>query len=370
MKKLLLLTMAVLTLSLPARAADGDEFIVDNLKYTVLSEAAHTVSLIGYVSEPAGEVIIPSKVSNAGTDYMVTMLGTDAFHSCKNLTSVIIPNSVTEIAHAVFYDCESLVSVYIPNSVTKIGELVFCVCSFTSFEIPNSVTEIGRYTFSRCYNLSSISIPTSIRSIAKGLFANCTSLTSIDIPDSVTEIGQNAFGGCTGLTSINIPNSVTEIGSTAFRECTSLTSIVIPNSVTRIKDWTFGECTSLSSVKIPESMWIIDRNAFSSCKSLTRLYSYVAYPPIAYYETFAEVPADAVVYVPKGCIDVYSAAEGWNRFSDFREMDSGIDEVEVDGADGPVEYYNLGGVRVSGDALVPGVYIKRQGAEASKVIVK
>lgn len=48
---------------------------------------------------------------------------------------------------------------------------------------------------------------------------------------------------------------------------------------------------------------------------------------------------------------------------------SGVADVAVDANDAPAEYYNLQGVRVSGE-LVPGIYIRRQGNTAVKVMVK
>ncbi len=47
---------------------------------------------------------------------------------------------------------------------------------------------------------------------------------------------------------------------------------------------------------------------------------------------------------------------------------SGIADVEID-ENAPVEYYNLQGVRINGE-LTPGLYIRRQGNAATKVIVK
>lgn len=47
---------------------------------------------------------------------------------------------------------------------------------------------------------------------------------------------------------------------------------------------------------------------------------------------------------------------------------SGVAELEGEDADAPVEYFNLQGVKVSGDA--PGIYVRRQGKTVSKVIVK
>ena len=49
-----------------------------------------------------------------------------------------------------------------------------------------------------------------------------------------------------------------------------------------------------------------------------------------------------------------------------------VNEIAVDNTDNnaPVEYFNLNGVRVEGGNLVPGVYIRRQGSVATKVVVK
>ncbi|MDE6305518.1 MAG: hypothetical protein K2L90_02900, partial [Muribaculaceae bacterium] len=61
--------------------------------------------------------------------------------------------------------------------------------------------------------------------------------------------------------------------------------------------------------------------------------------------------------------------EGWTPKT-FVEGWSGVDAIGVDNADAPVEYFNIQGVRVSADNLTPGLYIKRQGTEATKVLVK
>ncbi len=49
---------------------------------------------------------------------------------------------------------------------------------------------------------------------------------------------------------------------------------------------------------------------------------------------------------------------------------AGIDGIDADNAGAPVEYYNLQGLRVSAENLVPGIYVRRQGTEVIKVLVK
>ena len=97
-----------------------------------------------------------------------------------NITSVVIPDSVTSIGNSAFYSCDSLTSVTIPDSVTSIGERAFYECrSLMSVTIGDSVTSIGKYAFYNCTSLTSLIIPNSVKSIGKRAFWFCNSLTSV-----------------------------------------------------------------------------------------------------------------------------------------------------------------------------------------------
>ena len=50
--------------------------------------------------------------------------------------------------------------------------------------------------------------------------------------------------------------------------------------------------------------------------------------------------------------------------------EAAIGNVATDLTNGPVEYYNLQGMRVNGSQLTPGIYILRQGSKATKIYVK
>ena len=167
-----------------------------------------------------------------------------------------------------------MTSITIPDSVTNIGGSAFENCtSLENITIPNSVTSIEKKAFYGCKSLTSITIPDCVTSIGNGAFYGCKSLTSITIPNGVTSIGEGAFRNCKSLTSITIPNGVTSIGRSAFEYCTSLTSIAIPNGVTSIDYYTFEYCTSLTSIIIPDSVTSIGGSAFKGCDNLT-IYGY------------------------------------------------------------------------------------------------
>ena len=199
----------------------------------------------------------------------VKVIGDNAFSTCRSLTNINIPNSVTNIGNGAFAFCRSLTNIDIPNNVTNIGDSAFMNCkSFTNISIPDGVTNIGDKAFEDCKSLVSINIPNSVTNIGDNAFMYCESLNSINIPDGVTNIGYWAFLGCKSLTSINIPNGVTNIREETFSSCKSLTSIKIPNSVTNIGNWAFSSCESLTCINIPDCVTNISDRTFVGCKKL------------------------------------------------------------------------------------------------------
>ena len=284
----------------------------------------------------------------------VTKIGEYAFSGCTRLTSVTIGNSVTSIGESVFYDCTGLTSIIvessnrvydsrnncnaiietatntliqgckttiIPNSVTSIRGWAFEGCTgLISVTIGNSVTRIGESAFYNCTGLTSLTIPNSVTSIGTNAFSHCTNLTSITIPNSVTSIEPYAFYGCTGLTSITIPNSITSIESGILMYCTGLTSVTIGNSVTSIGEGAFSDCKGLTSITIPDSVMRIGYNAFSDCTGLTSITSLATTPPTINTDAFSDVSVDIPVHIPCGTKEAYSAAKGWNLFTNYKEQ--------------------------------------------------
>jgi hypothetical protein len=201
-KKLTLLLFCFLTFAF----ASAQTFTVNGIKYNVLSGTANVEVVQG--SCFAGDLTLPSSVSNSGTTYSVTAIGQSAFSFCATITSITIPNSVTLIGQQGFRECTSLKSVSIPNSVTSIGDSAFFDCySLTSVTIPNSVTSIISFTFYGCTSLTSVMIPNSVSSIGTYTFYNCTSLTSI-VCDIITPlvIDTTVFSGVTqNACSLKVP---------------------------------------------------------------------------------------------------------------------------------------------------------------------
>ena len=167
-----------------------------SLFYTI---AFQEVVIMGCGPTATGHIEIPASING----YPTTTIQSGAFQGCASITSVTIPNGVSDIGSNTFSGCTSL----------------------TSVTIPDSVTTIGRHAFDGCTSLVSVNIPDKVTTIESGAFYYCSALPSITLPDNVTSIGVAAFVGCTSLTSVTIPDSVTTIGECAFAVCSSLTDV-------------------------------------------------------------------------------------------------------------------------------------------------
>ena len=169
----------------------------------------------------------------------VTTIGEGAFFACTDLTSFSVDagnTSFESVEDVLFNESKTTLIAYpagktsvgysIPNGVTTIGSYAFQSCSnLTSITLPSSATSIQKYAFKYCTSLTSINIPEGVTSIGDWAFGECNSLTSITLPSSLETIGIYAFYRCLGLTSIIIPSGVTTLGKNVFSTCINITDI-------------------------------------------------------------------------------------------------------------------------------------------------
>ena len=182
---------------------DGNVFYIDN----ALIRASENLS---------GEYAIKE-----GT----TAIAEAAFANARELTGVVVPNSIKVIARRTFDECVSLRKVVLSDGLKEIGDRAFFnCCKLAELTIPSSVTEIGTCAFYSTA-LESVDLPQNLTVISHGLFEN-SSLKEINIPETVTYIGFEAFAG-SGLKSVYIPASVEKIEDNAFGGRYSLEKITV-----------------------------------------------------------------------------------------------------------------------------------------------
>lgn len=219
-------------------------------------------------------VNIPSEIN--GTP--VTTIGNAAFRD-SSVTSVTIPDSVTEIGSNAFADCTNLTSVTyggdwsnltIQSGNPAVQDAANAPLFDFEFTPDNTAVIVTNYKYKG--TAADVTIPSRYKGkpvtmIDHAAFHN-SAVTSVTIPDSVTSIHDYAFGYCSQLTNISIPNSVTFIGFSAFNSCTSLESITLPSSLSTIQSYAFYNCENLKTIRIPVSVTSIGNCAFDVCPSL------------------------------------------------------------------------------------------------------
>lgn len=242
------------------------------------------------ITSIGGDTFYESGIRKVTIGNKVKTIGKRAFIECKNLTSVVFPESLTGIEEMAFKGCESLETVTIPKSVTYMGSKVF-ECNYKlksvtfdsptvaipiagfyeckalkTLELPNTITDIGEEAFCECTALQTVKIGKGVENIGEAAFKNCEKLESVDIAEGVTHIGIDAFWKCKKLKKFVIPDSVKSMGDSVFYKA-GLEEVVIGKGLTKLEEFCFDE-TKLKKVEIPDNIKVIGESAFEYIDSL------------------------------------------------------------------------------------------------------
>jgi hypothetical protein len=178
----------------------------------------------------------------------VTNLPGSLFYACKCLKTLVLPDSVTAIAHSAF-SCSSVNSIagsdwaIIAGMVSRQGKVFCCFGKLVaSLRIPSTVREIGARAFSSQYSLIDLSFDEGILKVGVSAFRSCSKLQKAAFPASLIEIEANAFGGCDQLQEITfaVGSQLQYIRGKAFSDC-PLKKVDVPASIVEIDPSAFSD---------------------------------------------------------------------------------------------------------------------------------
>ena len=286
-------------------------------------------TVTGYTGENT-DVQLPSVLGGKP----VVAIGANAFNGNETITSVTLPDSVTQLEGFTFSDCSDLQSVILPKTLESLPRSTFSGCQkLTDVTLPAGLKTIESYAFKDCGSLREITLPEGLQSIEMGAFWDCRSLNSVTLPASLEWLQTGAFGGCTGLTdlqdlsgkflktidgivysadqtqivavlasisgNVEFAEGITEIPMGLFDGNTRITGVVIPEGVTRL-DWcSFRNCVNLETVQLPESLTRIEEEVFEGCQNLTGITLPAGLEYIG-MEAFAECRRLSSITLPAG----------------------------------------------------------------------
>ena len=143
-----------------------------------------------------------------GKATQVTVIPNYTFANMTKLTSVTLPDSISEIGLQAFQKCTGLSEITLPSGLTKIGESAFegSALQKVDFSKCTALTTIGEKSFKRC-SISSIEIPDTVplTTVEAYAFDLCASLQSVYLPKSVKTIQICAFANCPKLQTFSVP---------------------------------------------------------------------------------------------------------------------------------------------------------------------
>ena len=118
------------------------------------------------------------------------------FYESKN-NKVITPNNIGSFGANIVSNTCSIIGkgvILFDGPIETVPSSAFdSNTNLTSISIPDSVTEIGNYAFHCCTSLTDVTLHNGLKTIGVWAFNRCDACKTITIPESVTSIGSKAF---------------------------------------------------------------------------------------------------------------------------------------------------------------------------------
>lgn len=205
---------------------------------------------------------------------------------------VLIPDTidglpVTALADKAFYE-KHVTTVVVPDSVTEIGDLCFSGDNYlVSLTLPDGLAELPYGALESCMRLYDFDLPQSLEKIYSSVFEFNYYLTHLTLPSSLTEIEQLNFIGLYGLQSLTLAedNAAFKLDETngllmtadgtrllhCFSDIVPAEEIILPEGVKIVDPFAFHYDYDVKRVVLPEGVETIGAMAFAMCPNLTEI---------------------------------------------------------------------------------------------------
>lgn len=214
-------------------------------------------------------VLIPSEIGG----FPVTALADKAFYE-KHVTTVVVPDSVTEIGDLCFSGDNYLVSLTLPDGLAELsyGALESCY-SLLDFDLPKGLKTIGEGALQAIFYLTHLTIPAGVIDIEQMNFLMMHGLEEVSVAEGSTSFTYDAENGLLMTADkarllhcffhlapqkeIILPEGMKTIDPFAFHYDVTVEKIVLPEGAETIGLLAFGICPKLTEIVIPQSVTAI-----------------------------------------------------------------------------------------------------------------
>lgn len=205
---------------------------------------------------------------------------------------VLIPSEiggfpVTALADKAFYE-KHVTTVVVPDSVTEIGDLCFSGDNYlVSLTLPDGLAELSYGALESCYSLLDFDLPKGLKTIGEGALQSIFYLTHLTIPAGVTDIEQMNFLMMHGLEEVSVAEGSTSFTYDAengllmtadkarllhcFFHLAPQKEIILPEGMKTIDPFAFHYDVTVEKIVLPEGTETIGLLAFGICPKLTEI---------------------------------------------------------------------------------------------------
>lgn len=202
-----------------------------------------------------GDITIPETITHNGKTYTVTELAGSIFEDCGDLTSVVLPSTITSVDGNAFRNCPNLQYVKSYVDIYYDETLIAAPVNATEFELAMGYNSIHRNAFKFTENLTKLTLPRSLTEIGENAFVGCKALKDIyAYSKKVPSTPSNAFDG---ISKSTITVHVYESALNSFKESwgEEFTYVTMPDpqqiSLTvNVEEW--GTLRTLIDEKVAE----------------------------------------------------------------------------------------------------------------------
>lgn len=210
MKKIRFLLLALLLVAIPKSlwAYTKDQIVTfDNMTYKVIVATGNKPTLMFLGTTKMGALEIPDKINdNQGTTFTVTEVSGDSHYSCKDVTSVKLPETIEKLGNVCFYGAK-LTKINIPKNVSEISHTAWAgLDAVPECKVDGANTHFDSDANGVLYTEGKA----ELRSVPSSIAAK-TSSDTYTVDQSVTSIALSAFSSNPGLKKVILPPNLEKV---------------------------------------------------------------------------------------------------------------------------------------------------------------
>ncbi len=258
-------------------AAKGNVVVTKEECFTISDNGDGTAAITNYDESCGQKVKIPKTIKGLTVTSLAdgTGLGAGATgpFTRKNVTTVILPDTITYIGSIAFFQSK-LTKINFPSSLKTINFQAFGYAQLEEVELNEGLETIEQEAFTN-NNLKSIKIPNTVKNLGDGVAtSNLMEGENAYIYDKDSNGNEdktklNSYGNRNGNT-VTIPSNIKTLGSLSIYHMKEVTQLNIPNTVENLESRFVYNMENLTTINLGNGIKNIDDRGFAG-SGLTQL---------------------------------------------------------------------------------------------------